>query len=69
MEQDTSEQTTTQAIKLKKEKVIKGITCPSCGGALDLREGLKAFNDERISNKKPPIYKVKVYYNNSSVTI
>jgi DNA-directed RNA polymerase subunit RPC12/RpoP len=44
MEQDTSEQTTTQAIKLKKEKVIKGITCPSCGGALDLREGLKAFN-------------------------
>jgi hypothetical protein len=44
MEQDTSEQTTTQAIKLKKEKVIKGITCPSCGGALDLKEGLRAFN-------------------------
>lgn len=44
MEQDTSEQTTKQAIKLKKEKVIKGITCPSCGGALDLKEGLKTFN-------------------------
>lgn len=44
MEQDTSAQTTTQAIKLKKEKVIKGITCPSCGGALDLKEGLRAFN-------------------------
>jgi len=44
MDQDTSAQTTAQAIKLKKEKVIKGITCPSCGGALDLREGLKAFN-------------------------
>ncbi|MCX6164028.1 MAG: hypothetical protein NTU73_04075 [Ignavibacteriae bacterium] len=44
MEQDTSAQTTTQAIKLKKEKIIKGITCPSCGGALDLKEGLKTFN-------------------------
>jgi hypothetical protein len=44
MEQDTSEQTTKQAIKLKKEKVIKGITCPSCGGALDLKEGLRTFN-------------------------
>jgi hypothetical protein len=44
MEQDTSEQTTKQAIKLKKEKVIKGIMCPSCGGALDLKEGLRTFN-------------------------
>jgi hypothetical protein len=44
MEQDTSAQTTTQAIKLKKEKIIKGITCPSCGGALDLKEGLRTFN-------------------------
>ncbi|MFA5403426.1 MAG: hypothetical protein WC358_00655 [Ignavibacteria bacterium] len=44
MEQDTSEQTTKQAIKLKKEKIIKGITCPSCSGALDLKEGLRTFN-------------------------
>lgn len=44
MEQDTSALTTQQAIKLKKEKVIKGISCPSCGGALDLKEGLRAFN-------------------------
>ncbi|MBI5403069.1 MAG: hypothetical protein HY959_06685 [Ignavibacteriae bacterium] len=44
MEQDTSAQTTAQAIKLKKEKVVKGITCPSCGGALDLKEGLRNFN-------------------------
>ncbi len=44
MEQETSEQITKQAIKLKKEKVIKGITCPSCGGALDLKEGLRTFN-------------------------
>lgn len=26
-------------------------------------EGLKAFNDERLANKKQPVYKVKVYYN------
>lgn len=44
MEQENSEQITKQAIKLKKEKVIKGITCPSCGGALDLKEGLRTFN-------------------------
>jgi hypothetical protein len=44
MEQDTTAQTTAQAIKLKKEKVIKGITCPSCGGALELKEGLRTFN-------------------------
>lgn len=44
MDQDTSAQTTTQAIKLKKEKVVRGITCPSCGGALDLKEGLRNFN-------------------------
>ena len=44
MEQDTSSPTTTQAIQLKKEKVIKGITCPSCGGALDLKEGIRTFN-------------------------
>lgn len=44
MEQDNSAQTTAQAIKLKKEKVIKGITCPSCGGELDLKEGLRTFN-------------------------
>ena len=44
MEQDTTAQTTTQAINLKKEKVIKGITCPSCGGALELKEGIRTFN-------------------------
>ena len=44
MEDTNSEQTTTQAIKLKKEKVVKGITCPSCGGELDLKEGMKTFN-------------------------
>lgn len=44
MEQESSEQITKQAIKLKKEKVIRGITCPSCGGALDLKEGLRTFN-------------------------
>ncbi|MEO6695543.1 MAG: hypothetical protein ABIY50_09080 [Ignavibacteria bacterium] len=38
------QQTADQAIKLKKEKVIKGITCPSCSGELDIREGLKSFN-------------------------
>ena len=38
------ENTTTQAIKLKKEKVVKGITCPSCNGELDLKEGMKVFN-------------------------
>jgi uncharacterized membrane protein YeaQ/YmgE (transglycosylase-associated protein family)/predicted RNA-binding Zn-ribbon protein involved in translation (DUF1610 family) len=30
--------------EIKKEKVIKGITCPSCGGELDMREGIKTFN-------------------------
>ena len=39
-----SSEVTAQAIKLKKEKVIKGITCPSCGGELDLKEGMKTFN-------------------------
>jgi len=33
-----------QAIKLKKEKVIRGITCPACSGELDLREGIRSFN-------------------------
>jgi hypothetical protein len=26
------------------EKVLKGITCPACGGEQDLREGVKTFN-------------------------
>src|SRR5207253_9563737 len=26
------------------EKILKGITCPSCGGELDLMEGVKSFN-------------------------
>ena len=38
------ETTTKQAINLKKEKIIKGITCPSCNGELDLREGVITFN-------------------------
>jgi len=39
------EQTVTQeAIKLKKEKIVRGITCPSCGGELDLGEGIKTLN-------------------------
>ena len=33
-----------QAIKFKKEKVIRGITCPSCNGELDIKEGLRTFN-------------------------
>ncbi|MDZ4713529.1 MAG: hypothetical protein SGI89_14565 [bacterium] len=33
-----------QAIKFKKEKVIKGITCPACNGELDLKEGVSSFN-------------------------
>jgi hypothetical protein len=26
------------------EKVLKGVTCPACGGEQDLREGVKTFN-------------------------
>ncbi len=40
----TQQQTVEQAIKFKKEKIIKGITCPSCNGELDIREGLHSFN-------------------------
>jgi predicted RNA-binding Zn-ribbon protein involved in translation (DUF1610 family) len=35
---------TKQAIKLKKEKIIRGIVCPSCNGELDLKEGVRTFN-------------------------
>ncbi|MDD5362654.1 MAG: hypothetical protein PHN88_11015 [Ignavibacteria bacterium] len=35
---------TQQAIRLKKEKVIKGITCPSCSGELDISEGVRTLN-------------------------
>lgn len=38
------QQTAEQAIKFKKEKVIKGITCPACSGELDIKEGLRSFN-------------------------
>jgi len=38
------EVTAQQAIKLRKEKVIKGIVCPSCSGELDIKEGLHSFN-------------------------
>ena len=40
----TQQQTAEQAIKFKKEKVIKGITCPACSGELDISEGLRSFN-------------------------
>ncbi len=30
-------------------------------------EGLKAFNEERIANNKPPVYKIKIYYSNKEV--
>ena len=38
------ETTAQQAIRLKKEKVVKGITCPACNGELDLSEGVSSFN-------------------------
>ncbi|MEO8663965.1 MAG: hypothetical protein ABI462_00600 [Ignavibacteria bacterium] len=38
------QQVAEQAIKFKKEKIIKGITCPSCNGELDVTEGLTSFN-------------------------
>lgn len=38
------QQTAEQAIKFKKEKIIKGITCPACSGELDIKEGLRSFN-------------------------
>lgn len=41
---DEKELTSRQAIKLKKEKIIKGISCPSCGGELDIKEGVRSFN-------------------------
>lgn len=43
-EPTTQQQTAEQAIKFKKEKVIKGITCPACSGELDIKEGLRSFN-------------------------
>ncbi len=43
-EPTTQQQTAEQAIKFKKEKVIKGITCPSCSGELDIKEGQRSFN-------------------------
>ena len=38
------QQTAEQAIKFRKEKIIKGITCPSCNGELDIKEGIHSFN-------------------------
>ncbi len=38
------ETVTQQAIKLKKDKIIKGITCPSCSGELDMSEGIRSLN-------------------------
>jgi len=43
-EPTAQQQTAEQAIKFKKEKVIKGITCPACSGELDISEGLRSFN-------------------------
>lgn len=43
-EPTSQQQTAEQAIKFKKEKVIKGITCPACSGELDINEGLRSFN-------------------------
>ena len=43
-EPTTQQNTAEQAIKFKKEKVIKGITCPACSGELDIKEGLRSFN-------------------------
>jgi DNA-directed RNA polymerase subunit RPC12/RpoP len=43
-EPTTQQQTAEQAIKFKKEKIIKGITCPACSGELDIKEGLRSFN-------------------------
>ena len=43
-ESTAQQQTAEQAIKFKKEKVIKGITCPACSGELDISEGLRSFN-------------------------
>lgn len=33
-----------QATPLKKEKVIKGLSCPSCGGELNIAEGIRTLN-------------------------
>ena len=38
------ENTQKQAIQFKKEKIIRGITCPACGGELDIRDGIRTFN-------------------------
>lgn len=35
---------TEQAITLKKEKIIRGITCPACSGELDIKDGMRTFN-------------------------
>lgn len=43
-EPTAQQQTAEQAIKFKKEKVIRGITCPACSGELDIKEGLRSFN-------------------------
>jgi hypothetical protein len=38
------ESTQKQAINFKKEKIIRGITCPACAGELDIRDGIRTFN-------------------------
>lgn len=40
-EQETTQK---QAINFKKEKIIRGITCPACAGELDIRDGIRTFN-------------------------
>jgi len=38
------DEVTQQAINLKKDKIIRGITCPSCSGELDIKDGIRSFN-------------------------
>ncbi|MGB9696143.1 MAG: hypothetical protein ACP5P3_00335 [Ignavibacteria bacterium] len=33
-----------QTIQLKKKKVVKGLSCPSCGGELNITEGIRTLN-------------------------
>ena len=32
------------SVPVKKVKIIRGVTCPSCGGELDIKEGIRSFN-------------------------
>ena len=41
---ETTTENIAPAPPVKKAKVIRGITCPSCGGELDIKEGIRSFN-------------------------